>query len=58
MNRTIQTAGDLLCWTAFAPIIRRYRRAAIQRSTSEAYDRRKIDSLLNQIIIQHGDLLA
>tara|TARA_B100000614_G_scaffold40905_1_gene33712 strand:- start:781 stop:951 length:171 start_codon:yes stop_codon:yes gene_type:complete len=49
---------DVLCWTPLAKPIRAMRIHRINRVARENYDKRKIDKLINQIVINHGDLLS
>ena len=58
MNRWISCAEEVLCWTAFASIVRANRRLRQARQAAEFYDRQRIDRLLSEIVQQHGDLLG
>jgi len=48
---------NALCWTPLATPIRAIRRQKINRIARENYDKRKIDDLIDQIVVSHGDLL-
>ncbi|MCH2648412.1 MAG: hypothetical protein MKZ57_01215 [Candidatus Poseidoniaceae archaeon] len=48
---------NALCWTPLAGPIRAIRKQRINRISRENYDKRKIDSIINQIVSNHGDLL-
>ena len=54
----IQTVLNILCWTPLAKPIRAIRLIKINRVARENYDRKKIDRLINKIMLQHGDLLS
>ena len=54
----IETVLNLLCWTPLAKPIRAIRLTRINRIARENYDRKKIDRLINKIMLQHGDLLS
>ncbi len=49
---------NALCWTPLAGPIRAIRKQKINRISRENYDKRKIDSIINQIVSNHGDLLS
>jgi hypothetical protein len=54
----IETLLNILCWTPLAKPIRAIRLIKINRVAREKYDLKKIDRLINQIMMQHGDLLS
>jgi hypothetical protein len=54
----IETLLNILCWTPLAKPIRAIRLIKINRVARENYDLKKIDRLINQIMMQHGDLLS
>jgi hypothetical protein len=56
--KTIQLVLDALCWTPIAKIIRYTRMKKINKTTSENYDIKKINELLNKILKVHGDMLS
>ena len=49
---------DALCWTILAPVVRARRRRLERRISQEAYDRQRIDRVLNEIVEHHADLLC
>jgi len=49
---------NALCWTPLAAPIRAIRKQRINRIARENYDKRKIDNLIDQIVINHQDLLS
>ncbi|MEC7177996.1 MAG: hypothetical protein VXW28_01735 [Candidatus Thermoplasmatota archaeon] len=49
---------NALCWTPLAVPIRAIRTQKINRVARENYDKRKIDNLIEQIVINHQDLLS
>ncbi|MGB0827531.1 MAG: hypothetical protein ACPGTT_06605 [Candidatus Poseidoniaceae archaeon] len=49
---------NALCWTPLAAPIRAIRTQRINRIARENYDKRKIDNLIDQIVINHHDLLS
>ena len=53
-----ETIVNALCWTPLATPIRAFRKQKIKRIARENYDKRKIDNLIQQIVVNHGDLLS
>ena len=49
---------DALCWTPLALIIRKARMRKMSKLAAENYDIRRINKLINQIMIVHGDMLS
>jgi len=49
---------DILCWTPLSKPIRMMRMKKIAKITTEDYDLRRIDSLINSIVSEHSDLLS
>jgi len=49
---------DILCWTPLSKPIRMMRMKKIAKNTTEDYDLRRIDSLINSIVSEHSDLLS
>ena len=49
---------NVLCWTPLATPIRAIRKQKINRIARENYDKRKIDNLIEQIVVNHGDFLS
>ena len=49
---------NALCWTVFAPLVRARRRKLERRISRELHDKARIDSVLNEIVEQHADLLC
>jgi len=49
---------NLLCWTPLAKPIRALRQHKINRIAKENYDKRKIDSIIENIVTNYGDLLS
>ncbi|MDP7373232.1 MAG: hypothetical protein QF588_05050 [Candidatus Poseidoniaceae archaeon] len=52
------TLLNLLCWTPLAKPIRAIRQQKINRIARENYDKRKINSLIDSIVVNYGDLLS
>ena len=49
---------DALCWTPLATPIRAFRKQKINRIARENYDKRKIENLIDKIVVNHSDLLS
>jgi hypothetical protein len=58
MDHLSERIENALCYTAFAPLVRWLRRRQQAILAREQYDYRRIDSLLNQIMMVHSDLLS
>lgn len=58
MNPLRLRLEDALCWTILAPLVRARRRRIERRVSQEFFDRQRIDRVLNEILLQHADLLA
>ncbi|MDP6333366.1 MAG: hypothetical protein QF479_01880 [Candidatus Poseidoniaceae archaeon] len=56
--RIKNTVMDALCWTPLASIVRYSRKRVINRKIPEDYDIRRINKLLNNIMLAHGDMLS
>ena len=52
-----ETILNALCWTPLAKPIRAIRQHRIDRIAREDYDKRKINNMIDNIVINHGDLL-
>ena len=62
LQQEIQSMGtetilNALCWTPLAKPIRAIRQHKINRIARENYDKRKINNIIDNIVINHGDLL-
>lgn len=58
MNPIMLRLEEALCWTVLAPLVRARRRRMERRISQEWFDRQRIDSVLNEIVRQHADLLG
>lgn len=57
MRRRLTRAGDLLCWTPLAPMIRAARRARIIAQTRELRMRQHAAEICEEVRREHADLL-
>ena len=58
MNPMLVHVEDALCWTILAPVVRARRRRLERRISQEAYDRQRIDRVLNEIVEHPADLIC
>ena len=57
MNQSTRLMFDALSWTPLAPLVRTYRRKQVETKTAELRVTIEIDSLFDQILMNHSDML-
>ena len=58
MNQSTRIMFDALSWTPLAPLVRTYRRKQVETMTAELRVTIEIDSLFDQILMNHSDMLS
>ncbi|MDB2367665.1 hypothetical protein N9V76_04440 [Candidatus Poseidoniales archaeon] len=58
MNQSTRLMFDALSWTPLAPLVRIYRRKQVETMTAELRVTIEIDSLFEQILMNHSDMLS
>jgi hypothetical protein len=58
MNQTTRIMFDALSWTPLASFVRTYRRRKVESKTAELRVTIEIDTLFNQILKNHSDMLS
>ena len=58
MNQSTRLMFDALSWTPLAPLVRTYRRKQVETMTAELRVTIEIDSLFDQILMNHSDMLS